>query len=69
MSFETHVQSWSLSPDGSERAIILHGPSEDKIEFRSTSTGQTHAAEFSGPGHQRLVIFNRKSWLHPTISV
>ena len=33
--------NWSLSPDGSERAIILYGPSQDKIQFRSTSTGQT----------------------------
>jgi len=33
--------NWSLSPDGSERAIILYGPDQDKIQFRSTSTGQT----------------------------
>jgi serine/threonine protein kinase len=33
--------NWSLSPDGSERAIILHGSSQDKIQLRSTSTGQT----------------------------
>ena len=33
--------NWSLSPDGSERAIILYGPNQDKILFRSTSTGQT----------------------------
>ena len=33
--------NWSLSPDGSERAIILYGPSQDKIQLRSTSTGQT----------------------------
>jgi Tol biopolymer transport system component len=33
--------NWSLSPDGSERAIILYGSSQDKIELRSTSTGQT----------------------------
>jgi Tol biopolymer transport system component len=33
--------NWSLSPDGSERAIILYGSSQDKIQFRSTSTGQT----------------------------
>ena len=31
----------SLSPDGSERAIILYGSSQDKIQLRSTSTGQT----------------------------
>jgi serine/threonine protein kinase len=33
--------NWSLSPDGSERAIILYGSSQDKIQLRSTSTGQT----------------------------
>jgi len=33
--------NWSLSPDGTERAIILYGSSQDKIQLRSTSTGQT----------------------------
>jgi eukaryotic-like serine/threonine-protein kinase len=33
--------NWSLSPDGSERAIILYGSSQNKIQLRSTSTGQT----------------------------
>jgi Tol biopolymer transport system component len=33
--------NWSLSPDGSERAIILYGSSQDKVQLRSTSTGQT----------------------------
>jgi Tol biopolymer transport system component/DNA-binding winged helix-turn-helix (wHTH) protein len=33
--------NWSLSPDGSERAIILYGPSQNKIQLRSTSTGKT----------------------------
>ena len=33
--------NWSLSPDGSERAIVLYGSSQDKIQLRSTSTGQT----------------------------
>jgi len=33
--------NWSLSPDGSERAIILYGSSQDKIQLRSISTGQT----------------------------
>ena len=33
--------NWSLSPDGSQRAIILYGPSQDKVQLRSTSTGQT----------------------------
>jgi len=34
--------NWSLSPDGSERAIIIYGPDQDTIHFRSTSTGKTH---------------------------
>jgi Tol biopolymer transport system component len=33
--------NWSLSPDGRERAIVLYGSSQDKIQLRSTSTGQT----------------------------
>jgi serine/threonine protein kinase/Tol biopolymer transport system component len=33
--------NWSLSPDGSERAIILYGSSQDRVQLRSTSTGQT----------------------------
>jgi eukaryotic-like serine/threonine-protein kinase len=33
--------NWSLSPDGSERAIILYGSSQDKIQLRSTATGRT----------------------------
>ncbi len=33
--------NWSLSPDGSERAIILYGPDQDTIHFRSTSEGKT----------------------------
>jgi hypothetical protein len=33
--------NWSLSPDGSKRAIILYGPSQDKMQLHSTSTGQT----------------------------
>ena len=34
--------NWSLSPDGSERAIVFYGPDQDTIHFRSTSTGKTH---------------------------
>lgn len=33
--------SWSLSPDGSERAIVGKGPDEGTIRLRSTSTGKT----------------------------
>jgi len=44
MAVPSQVESafnWSLSPDGSQRAIILYGSSQDKIQLRSTSTGQT----------------------------
>lgn len=33
--------NWSLSPDGSQRAVIVPGPGVGKIELRSTSTGKT----------------------------
>jgi len=33
--------NWGLSPDGSERAIIVYGANDGKIHFRSTSTGKT----------------------------
>jgi hypothetical protein len=32
--------NWSLSPDGLQRAIV--GPGQEKIQFRSTSTGESH---------------------------
>ena len=31
---------WTLSPDGSQRAVIVKGTDEDQIHLRSTSTGQ-----------------------------
>jgi Tol biopolymer transport system component len=33
--------SWSLSPDGSERAITVFDPDQGKIQLRSTSTGES----------------------------
>jgi DNA-binding winged helix-turn-helix (wHTH) protein/Tol biopolymer transport system component len=33
--------NWSLSPDGSQRAIVAKGPNEGTIRLRSTSTGKT----------------------------
>jgi DNA-binding winged helix-turn-helix (wHTH) protein/Tol biopolymer transport system component len=33
--------NWSLSPDGSQRAIVAKGPDEGTIRVRSTSTGKT----------------------------
>jgi DNA-binding winged helix-turn-helix (wHTH) protein/Tol biopolymer transport system component len=40
--------NWSLSPDGSERAIIVFGPNIAKIQFRSTSTGKTRDLVLKG---------------------
>jgi Tol biopolymer transport system component len=33
--------NWSLSPDGSQRAIVAFGPGQNTITLRSTSTGET----------------------------
>jgi DNA-binding winged helix-turn-helix (wHTH) protein/Tol biopolymer transport system component len=33
--------NWSLSPDGSQRAIIVYGANDGRIHLRSTSTGNT----------------------------
>ena len=33
--------NWSLSPDGSERAIVVLSPHQGKIQLRSTTTGKT----------------------------
>jgi len=33
--------NWSLSPDGSQRAIIVFGANDGRIHLRSTSTGET----------------------------
>ena len=33
--------NWSLSPDGSERAIAAFDPDQGRIQLRSTSTGET----------------------------
>jgi DNA-binding winged helix-turn-helix (wHTH) protein/Tol biopolymer transport system component len=43
--------NWSLSPDGSQRALILEN-SRAKIRFRSTSTGESH--ELPVPGWNQL---------------
>jgi Tol biopolymer transport system component len=34
--------NWSLSPDGSQRAIVAIAPNQGTIRLRSTSTGKTH---------------------------
>jgi Tol biopolymer transport system component len=40
--------SWSLSPDGSERAITVFDPDQGRIQLRSTSTGETRELVVSG---------------------
>jgi Tol biopolymer transport system component len=40
--------NWSLSPDGSERAIVVYGPNVGKIQLRSTSTGQVRDLVLKG---------------------
>jgi Tol biopolymer transport system component len=40
--------NWSLSPDGSERAIIVFGANDGKIHLRSTSTGKTRELVVKG---------------------
>ena len=39
---------WSLSPDGSQEAIIVYGPNAGKIQLRSTSTGKTRDLTLKG---------------------
>ena len=40
--------NWSLSPDGSERAIVVFGANDGKIHLRSTSTGKTRVLVVTG---------------------
>ena len=35
--------NWSLSPDGSQRAIVAFGPHQNTITLRSTSAGEANA--------------------------
>jgi WD40 repeat protein len=71
------LSNWSLSPDGSERAIVVFGPNVGTIQMRSTSTGQTRdlvlkgwngliGANWSADGRKLLVSwhnFERESAL------
>lgn len=43
-----HDCNWSLSPDGSERAIIAVGPEQGTIQLRSTTTGKTRELVIKG---------------------
>jgi WD40 repeat protein len=40
--------NWSLSPDGSERAIVVFGANDGRIHFRSASTGKTREVFVKG---------------------
>jgi len=40
--------NWSLSPDGSERAIVVFGANDGRIHLRSTSTGKTREVFVKG---------------------
>ncbi|HEX4770690.1 MAG TPA: winged helix-turn-helix domain-containing protein [Bryobacteraceae bacterium] len=40
--------NWSLSPDGSQRAIVAFGPRQKTIKLRSASTGETNELIVNG---------------------
>src|SRR5258705_7887515 len=40
--------NWSLSPNGSERAIAVFDPDQGKIQLRSTSTGESRELVVNG---------------------
>lgn len=40
--------NWDLSPDGSERAIVVFGANDGRIHFRATSTGKTREVLVKG---------------------
>ena len=42
--------NWSLSPDGSQRAIVVFGANNGRIHLRSTSTGEMHDLTVKGWG-------------------
>ena len=61
--------NWSLSPDGSQRALIAYGPNEGTIQLRSTSSGETrnliiggwsgfYSIDWSANGKSLLVVWN-----------
>lgn len=40
--------NWSLSPDGSQRAIVVYGGNVSTIQMRSTTTGKSHELILKG---------------------
>jgi len=64
--------NWSLSPDGSERAIVEYRPNQGTIQLRSTATGKTRdlvvkgwnglmGAGWSADGKSVLVSWHRST--------
>ena len=47
--------NWGLSPDGSQRGIIVFGANDGKIHFRSTSTGKTRDVDVKVKGWDGLM--------------
>jgi DNA-binding winged helix-turn-helix (wHTH) protein/Tol biopolymer transport system component len=65
--------NWSLSPDGSQRAIIVLSPKQEKIQLRPTSTGETRDLvvkgwnglrniDWSADGKSLLVGWHNYEW-------
>jgi DNA-binding winged helix-turn-helix (wHTH) protein/Tol biopolymer transport system component len=65
--------NWSLSPDGSQRAIVPFSPDQGTIQLRSTSTGKTRdlvvkgwnglmGIEWSADGRSLLVSWKNHKW-------
>ncbi|HKW34395.1 MAG TPA: hypothetical protein VJN92_15395 [Candidatus Acidoferrum sp.] len=65
--------NWSLSPDGSQRAIVPFRPDQGTIQLRSTSTGKTRdlvvkgwnglmGIEWSADGKSLLVSWKNHKW-------
>jgi DNA-binding winged helix-turn-helix (wHTH) protein/Tol biopolymer transport system component len=65
--------NWSLSPDGSQRAIVASGPDQGTIRLRFTSTGKTrdlvvkgwHGLDYidwSADGRSLLVAWRNHEW-------
>ena len=74
--------NWSLSPDGTQRAIVAYGSSQGTIQLRSTSTGKTRdlivegwnglmSAAWSANGQSLLATWHNHEWdsalLHVTL--
>jgi DNA-binding winged helix-turn-helix (wHTH) protein/Tol biopolymer transport system component len=74
--------NWSLSPDGSQRAVVAYGSNQGTIQLRSTSTGKSRdlivegwnglmSAAWSANGQSLLATWHNHEWdsalLHVTL--